>query len=858
MDACDTQRNNWEDLEVTKSELETLSDCMKQDEFRKLLIEYAEEVTNPENRKIYQEEITKLERERGVDVTFVNPEPGYVIKTSLNGEKKCFINISKSETIGKPSSQPSYENGHPGLNWSIPHTLTPPRDDLDNKRLRCTVFDVVFHPDTLYLASKNRRFREIVNNTALDGVEKNFKVVLDRKNLKFPKMTFKGMSQSAVIRKQCEKPPEKSSNNEDEEEEIYQKIMASYDEAREKYNKVLEGKPKRQSPKTIYYRHDTNIEDISSPYSTPKYVIKHQSDIDIQDFRNTKDSKLHATIPKNLVVSIDLPLLRSASDASLDVQEHSLLVLSEKPAKYRLELPLPYRVDPDHGNAKFDMTKKKLIITLPVLREAIQLPEFKDDSGVESDHGSPPATLITEQNAGVSCSNDHNQSLSTNNIDHEDSLNTDDGDNNTNCDNSNHKNTSNTLIREVSSDSNRSDDSGCKITDVIDEEPLMNENTIYSYPYYTCNIYDCTFALVIHVKNVDSGSIRYKFLHENCGIHITFSSVGAGFFPVYYSLCLKIEENAFNKDTITVEPWDNNVVFTVTLNELNKETTQYFVGLNEELMEAKDLPNKTSLIEKFESLVEENEKIEEIEKRVEVYRKNEEEVVINISPNENHPDSDDEDETCDRKKTDCNLQKYRSISESSGDELPSSNKNKSRGILKLHSSRRSNFSRSVSESSIDDTTGIPSSVDLNYDSVQEHYSESDCCSLKKTVRFNDVVSRQLFRSNSSILGRRKKNQRKLRKKKQAHERRMSESENSETEERDKFKANVHKNTKEEKAVDNVKSILNRNKTLNHRKSSSDNIKNNKKSENDINNMYINNAEWQKTEFKNDLIFDLDM
>ena len=176
MDAYDQRKTDWEDLEVTRKELKDLTECLKKEEFRQLLIEYAEEVNKPENKKIYQEEITQLEKERGVDVTFVNPQPGYVIKTSVDGEKKCFLNISQSEIVEKPSSKPSQDGGHRGLQWSIPYTLTPPRDDLDKKHVRCLVFDVVFHPDTLYLASKNNQFREIVNNTAMDGVENNFKV----------------------------------------------------------------------------------------------------------------------------------------------------------------------------------------------------------------------------------------------------------------------------------------------------------------------------------------------------------------------------------------------------------------------------------------------------------------------------------------------------------------------------------------------------------------------------------------------------------------------------------------------------------------------------------------------------------
>ncbi|TGZ51150.1 Protein kintoun [Temnothorax longispinosus] len=178
MDVYERRRNDWEDFDVSREELRNITDCLKKEEFRKLLIEYAEEVTDPDNRKIYEKEITQLEKERGVDVTFVNPEPGYVIKTSVDGDRKCFLNISKNEVVARPTSQPSYEQGHRGLQWSIPYTLIPPRYDLDKKNVRCVVYDVVFHPDTIYLASKNARFREIVNDTAMDGVESNFKVYL--------------------------------------------------------------------------------------------------------------------------------------------------------------------------------------------------------------------------------------------------------------------------------------------------------------------------------------------------------------------------------------------------------------------------------------------------------------------------------------------------------------------------------------------------------------------------------------------------------------------------------------------------------------------------------------------------------
>jgi len=50
-----------------------------------------------------------------------------------------------------------------------------------------------------------------------------------------------------------------------------------------------------------------------------------------------------------------------------------------------------------------------------------------------------------------------------------------------------------------------------------------------------------------------------------------------------------------------------------------------------------------------------------------------------------------------------------------------------------------------------------------YDEEQDG-DDNDCDKVKKTVRFNDTVRKQLFRSTSSILGQRKKNQRKSQRK----------------------------------------------------------------------------------------------
>ncbi|XP_071867910.1 PIH1 domain-containing protein Nop17-like isoform X1 [Bombus fervidus] len=817
MDAYDIHRKNWEDLDVTKEELKNLTECLKKEEFRKMLIEYVEEVTDPKNMEVYQKEITLLEKKRGVDVTFVAPQPSYVIKTSVNGDKKCFLNICTSELTDPPSSQPSFEQGHHGQQWSIPYLLTPPRDDLDKKNVRCKVFDVIFHPDTIFLSTKHAELRKIVNSTAIDGVENNFNVKLDRKNIKFPHMRYKGICHPTVIRKPSKSQPEEEL---DIEPEIYQKLMASYDKNRQPRPKRMEKVPKR-SPSTKYYNKKANKStDTDNKFTTPKFSIKYQSDVELEDFSTNRNAKMNATVPKRLIITIDLPLLKTATDASLDVQERYLSIKSIKPAKYLLELPLSYRVDADRGNAKFDAKHKKLVVTLPVIQPVVLVSNIKEDSGVDSDpcNFGNTVPLLPEDSTEDSPSQSHKSNSTPKLVEEcETVLAT----TKTEYESENVEDSSDTTLRTSKKYINT----------------FLDPSIKYSLPTFICNIYKNQLTITVNVKNVNPDSIRYRILQNNLGIHILLTSVGTGFFPQHYSLCLKITENSVNPHSVTVEPWDNNVVFTITLTDV-ENLAEYYVGINEEFMEQKHFPTVASLKNQLEELTTEDDEFE-ADRRIDV-RTEDDGVVINVSPN--HLDTDDEAERHsttsmeERPKLCHTITKTRSVSESSGDELISNNITGTFPKSILRSQRNHNLSRSVSESSADEIGTAASSTDCHYDSIPDLNSELDCSSLKKTVRFNDVVSRQLFRSNSSILGQRKKNQRKLRNKRRAYERRMSESENSETEERDKYKAN-QKNTEVSETVTSIKEEMNEIRPSNSDDTAKDEV---------------------KAQFKNDLIFDLDM
>ncbi|XP_029981817.1 protein kintoun [Sphaeramia orbicularis] len=368
------------ELNMTEEEIGRFSKAFKDEKFREMLCEYAEEISNPENKKRYEEEIRLLEQERGHKVEFIHPEPFRCLRTSVNGKEKCYINICSNEKVGKPSCKSGVsETGQRGHCWSLPHCLHPGRQDIDQKGKKIMIYDVIFHPDTIHMASKSKKFMEIVDGAAIQGIQEGFKVTLDKNNVKHLKVKYKGTPQAPVIRKPI--PGYQAKEVKDGQPDP---LAVPYpDEKRPTSCKSTTKGISATKPQSFQIQ----PEKTNKP-TEPKYTVKYRSFIDLQDFRCSRDSG-RSPRPKEIVVTIDLPLLKSVADTSLEIKEQNLLLESKNPA-YRLELTLAYLVDEDKGEAKFNKHSRQLIVTLPVLpsKEVFDFP------------GAPPAETVTEIQRG--------------------------------------------------------------------------------------------------------------------------------------------------------------------------------------------------------------------------------------------------------------------------------------------------------------------------------------------------------------------------------------------------------------------------------------------------------------------------
>ncbi|NXV81962.1 KTU protein, partial [Atlantisia rogersi] len=164
---------------------------------RELFAEYAAELSDPEQRRLYEEEVAALERERGLEVRFIHPAPGYVLRTSQDGARRCYLNVCSNPQVGEPRAQA--EPG--GQRWALPYSLAPGREELAGGGRRRLIYDVVFHPAALRLAARSPRFRRLLSHTALEAVERHCGVRLDRANASVLRgAKYKGIPQAPVIR----------------------------------------------------------------------------------------------------------------------------------------------------------------------------------------------------------------------------------------------------------------------------------------------------------------------------------------------------------------------------------------------------------------------------------------------------------------------------------------------------------------------------------------------------------------------------------------------------------------------------------------------------------------------------------
>ncbi|XP_077180298.1 protein kintoun [Paroedura picta] len=344
-----------EALELTGEEAERLRRAFADEEFRRLFAEYAAELSDPAQRAVYEAEVAALERQRGVEARFLHPSPGWVLRTSQAGARRCYVNVCANALVARPEAR--REAG--GSRWALPHCLAPGREELGRRPRapRRLVYDVLFHPDALRLAARSARFRRLLDDTALDAVESHFAPGLDRANAAPLRGTkYKGLPVAALLRTPL--PGNAAPAEQDHDDGGGASPLPPF------------RTPYAYPPRPAEAPRSPPAPAPAPAATTPRWTLRQRAYVDLQDYRCSRDSA-PSPVPRELEVTVELPLLSSAAQACLEVRGRELQLDSRRPAAYRLRLRLPYAVDEEQGRATFDKSQRRLVVTLPVLRPAL-------------------------------------------------------------------------------------------------------------------------------------------------------------------------------------------------------------------------------------------------------------------------------------------------------------------------------------------------------------------------------------------------------------------------------------------------------------------------------------------------------
>ena len=147
-------------LDMSTKELSGFAEAMGKKDFRNMLGDYVDEISDPQHRPELDQYLRQMEESGDLPpgTELIAPEAGFCMKSSVKKlisertmkyfDQKCFINVCFHDRVPKPEkTQVIGADGQPGFNWSLPHRVSKLRNDQDQTKNLVSTYDVVYHSD---------------------------------------------------------------------------------------------------------------------------------------------------------------------------------------------------------------------------------------------------------------------------------------------------------------------------------------------------------------------------------------------------------------------------------------------------------------------------------------------------------------------------------------------------------------------------------------------------------------------------------------------------------------------------------------------------------------------------------------
>jgi len=413
-------------FEYTPEEIKSIENAMKNKEFRELLVQYVEEISDPKNKEEYDQYLKQLEGQQELPkgMSLIHPTACFCLKTKIKNKKnpdwnqKLFINICQAPDIEKPAQEKgikSNKENAKGTQWHIPYSVGKIRMDQDKDKSVCQTVDIAFNPLTFEHCRKAEAFKNMICEISVEAASKQIRdpdEIISKDYKILNKMKCKGGKPAAMPVRLNAKPGEHDQKqdttqqrNPDQMPKLYQDFVQQQKEYKDQQIKETIKKAETASRVVELASHDfepiqekpqaVEEDEKVSRIMAPKYNIVHSYGVEYSDFLMSGPEEGKKRRPKQLVIKIEVPRVQKMKDLDLDINDKHLILKAAN--KYYLDIALPYKVNPDDGSAKFDSKSKVLTITLPTVLEA-EPEEPKTSNGITETSETPETREEDENN----------------------------------------------------------------------------------------------------------------------------------------------------------------------------------------------------------------------------------------------------------------------------------------------------------------------------------------------------------------------------------------------------------------------------------------------------------------------------
>ena len=380
-----------DDPRMTRQEARDILHALDKPEFSGLMDNYINEISDPNNIKETNQFLKESEEKKDLpsNVRLAKPTPGFCIRSEKysikhpSNRQKVFINICSYNEIAEPTCN---DNNM----WSLPHLLNKGRHDQDKHKKMCTTFDVVFNEKAIELSKKDLRFKKFVCDTAIDGINKQILKSEEEKisnDYVVKKFNYKGLEVSYINVHTLSK----GEMDDRKEPSEFHKT-----ELMKEVEKLKQEKKEEEKKNDLYDQPDieSNIDKINENVNIqkqidinnkePVYKIKYSDNFELKNyFYNPEgmDDESLSIKYKNMIISINTPLMNTINDAELEIDVKRLKFKYQD--IYELNLNLPMEIKKETVQAKYDKNKKILNVTVEIKHKQIEMPKRKEDEHME-------------------------------------------------------------------------------------------------------------------------------------------------------------------------------------------------------------------------------------------------------------------------------------------------------------------------------------------------------------------------------------------------------------------------------------------------------------------------------------------